>query len=227
MKEKFIIYGAGGHGKVIADIALLNGYREIAFFDDDIDIKECAGFPVVGRITGAESIVGDKIIAIGNSHIRERIQNNVKSVTLVHPDAIIGSRVTIGEGSAVMAGAIINADAKIGKGCIINTSSSVDHDCVVGDFSHVAVGAHLCGTVTIGKHTWVGAGAIILNNVSICNNVIIGAGAVVVSDIKEEGTYIGVPAKKMMKTTGNHLCGGGYNHKTIANGYVAPLEVAA
>lgn len=194
--NRLIIIGASGHGKVVADIAVKNGYSDIVFLDDDETIKDCAGFKVVGKTREATSLTGDKIVAIGNSKIRERIQSKIDVITLIHPNAVIGRRVEIGKGSVVMAGAVINSEAKIGNGCIVNTTSSVDHDCVVGDFSHVSVGAHLCGTVKIGKYCWVGAGATVSNNVMIGSNIMIGAGAVVVSDIHEEGTYIGIPARK-------------------------------
>lgn len=197
MKDRLKIFGAGGQGKVIADIAQLNGYRDIVFLEKDDSATECLGFSVVKETEETANMEGDSIVAIGNSYVREKVQLGIKTVSLVHPNAVVGSRVSIGEGSVVMAGAVINADAKIGKGCIINTCSSVDHDCIVGDFTHVAVGAHLCGTVTIGRHVWVGAGAIVSNNVSICDNVTIGTGAVVIKDICEEGTYVGVPARKI------------------------------
>ena len=194
-KNKLIIFGAGGHGKVIADIASLNDYREIVFLDDDESIKECGGYPVVGKISGGLEMDGDKIVAIGNHEIRERIQKRIKVVTLIHPSAIIAKDVRIGDGTVVMAGAVINPGAVIGNGCIINTSSSVDHDCSLEDYVHISVGAHVCGTVCIGPHTWIGAGSVINNNLTICSNVMIGSGAVVVSNIVEPGTYIGVPAK--------------------------------
>ena len=204
--NRLIIIGASGHGKVIADIAVKNGYEDIAFLDDDENIKDCAGFPVVGRTKEAKMLDGDKIVAIGNAAIRTKIQKELETVTLIHPDAVVGRRVKIGQGTVVMAGAIINSDTVIGDGCIINTASSVDHDCVIEDYSHIAVGAHLCGTVHIGKGTWIGAGSTISNNVNICSDCIIGAGTVVTKDIEEVGTYIGVPAKKMSKP---NLTGGG------------------
>ena len=193
--NRLIIIGASGHGKVIADIAVKNGYEDIIFLDDDESIKECAGFPVIGKSKDAKDLDGDKIVAIGNAAIRERIQQEIETVTLIHPDAVIGRRVEIGKGTVVMAGAIINTDTVIGDGCIINTAASVDHDCFVDDFSHIAVGAHLSGTVVVGTGTWIGAGATVINNVNICGKCMIGAGAVVIKDIDEPGTYIGVPAK--------------------------------
>lgn len=195
--KKLVIIGASGHGKVIADIAIKTGYEEIVFLDDDENLIECAGFPVVGKSSQAFDIVGDKIVAIGNAKIRERIQSTIKVVALIHPDAVISRRVEIGDGSVVMAGAVINSDAVIGKGCIINTGASVDHDCVIGDFAHVSVGAHVAGTCHIGERTWIGAGATVSNNVNICSDCMIGAGAVVIKEIDTPGTYVGVPVEKV------------------------------
>lgn len=201
--KNLIIIGASGHGKVIADIAVQNGYVDIVFLDDDPGIKECAGFPVVGKTSMVTNLVGDAIVAIGNAKIRERIQERiqnqerVKLVTLIHPNAVISRRVEIGDGSVVMAGAVINSDAVIGKGCIINTGASVDHDCKVEDFAHISVGAHVAGTCYIGKRTWIGAGAVVSNNVNICGDCLIGAGAVVVRNMEESGTYVGCPVRKI------------------------------
>ena len=196
--KRLVIIGASGHGKVVADIAVRNGYEEIVFLDDEEDVRECAGFLVIGKTCEARNIDGDKIVAIGNAKIRERIQERMNDVvTLIHPDAAISRRVTIGTGSVVMAGAVVNSDTVIGKGCIINTGASVDHDCKIEDFAHISVGAHVAGTCEIGKKTWIGAGATVSNNVNICGDCMIGAGAVVIKDIDKPGTYVGIPARKI------------------------------
>lgn len=197
--NRLIIIGASGHGKVVANIAVLNGYNNIVFLDDDRSKKECVGWPVIGKSNEAPD--GEVFIAIGNSETRKNLTELYKDrirPILIHPCAVLADDVVLGAGSVVMAGAVINSGARIGQGAIINTSSSIDHDCVLGDFVHVAVGAHLCGTVSIGDKTWLGAGSIISNNINICKECMIGAGAVVVKDIEEEGIYIGVPVKKMM-----------------------------
>lgn len=198
--KKLVIIGASGHGKVVADIAIKNGYNEIIFLDDDESIFECGSYPIVGKSSEVGTIDADVIIGIGNAGVRKRIQESIpdeKMATLIHPDAVVADDVVIGEGTVVMAGAVINPGARIGKGCIINTCSSVDHDCIVEDFVHVAVGSHLCGTVNVGAGTWIGAGATVSNNVFICPDCMIGAGAVIVNDIWESGTYVGVPAKRV------------------------------
>ena len=199
--RKIAIIGASGHVKVVAYIARKNGYSEIVFLDDDESIHECGGYSVIGKSSEARTIDAGVIVGIGNAGVRKQIQESIpdeKLVTLIHPDAVVAEDVVIGVGTVVMAGAVINPGTHIGKGCIINTCSSVDHDCIVDDFVHVAVGSHLCGTVNVGAGTWIGAGATVSNNISICPDCMIGAGAVVVNDIQESGTYVGVPAKRVM-----------------------------
>lgn len=199
--NKLIIIGASGHGKVIADIAVMNGYKEILFLDDNMSLKECAGFPVVGKVSEISKYqMYDVVVGIGNSKFREEITKRISSyniVTLIHPNAIISRRVSIGKGTVIMAGAIINSDTKIGESCIINTSSSVDHDCTVNSFSHISVGATIAGSVKIGKHVWIGAGAVVINNIAISDNIYIGAGATVIRNTTEYGTYVGTPSRRI------------------------------
>src|SRR5699024_8497578 len=118
--------------------------------------------------------------------------------TLIHPSAIIGSDVECGKGTAIMAGVIINSSTKIGRGCIVNTASTIDHDNVMDNFVHISPGANLAGRVKIGEATWVGIGSVVSNNISITSNCTIGAGAVVIKDIIESGTYVGVPARRVL-----------------------------
>lgn len=206
MHKKLIIIGVNGHGKVVADIALAtNKYDEIAFLCNFEKKTECMGFPIIGKNADAVQYMNeaDFIVAIGDGDMRKNIMEELSALgatfaTLIHPSAILGSKVEIGEGTVVMPGVIINAESKVGKGCIINTASSVDHNCQVEDYVHVAVGAHLCGMVTIHDMTWIGAGATVINGIHVCSECVVGAGAVVVKNIKEKGTYIGVPARRIV-----------------------------
>lgn len=195
--KTLVIIGAGGHGRVVADIARLSGYKEIYFLDDDVKNSLACG-----KIEEFLKYIPDSLffVAIGNNAVRERFFKEIKGkggiiVNLVHPSAVIANDVNWGRGIAVMAGAVINTGAKIGDGCIINTASSVDHDCKIGKFVHISVGAHLAGTVEVGERTFVGAGATVINNINVVSDCIIGAGAVVVKDIEIKGTYMGVPAR--------------------------------
>ena len=199
--DRLIILGASGHGKVVADCASKNGYRDIVFLDDADGLVDCGGWPVIGKCAEVVKLDGKVIVAVGNAAIRRRLQERVspdRLVTLIHPASVV-SGASIGPGSVVLAGAVVNPGAKIGAGCILNTCCSVDHDCKIGDYAHIAVGAHIAGSAEIGDGTWIGAGATVSNNLHICGGCMIGAGAAVVKDICETGTYVGVPARKITK----------------------------
>ncbi|SMB88641.1 sugar O-acyltransferase, sialic acid O-acetyltransferase NeuD family [Desulfonispora thiosulfatigenes DSM 11270] len=204
MKDKLIIIGASGHGKVVADIAIkMNKWQSIAFLDDDESIKTSMGLVVIGKTADAFTYKdnADFFVAIGTNDTRERLQEKLideglNVVTLIHPSVIIGIDVEIGIGTVIMAGVVINSSSRIGKGCIINTSSSLDHDNIIEDYVHISPGVNLAGTVKVGKGSWIGIGSTVSNNVNICNGCKVGAGAVLVKDITEPGTYVGVPVRK-------------------------------
>lgn len=201
MCKEVIIIGAGGHGKVIADIIEKCGDKVIGFLDDGARQDEIFGYPILGTSADCQKFCDKEfIIAIGNNSIRKKIaeaNNNLSFYTAIHPTAVISRGVEIGFGTCVMAGCVINADTKIGNHAIINSGSVVEHDNTLADFVHLSPGAVLCGTVSVGECTHVGAGVTVRNNTNITGDVIIGVGAAVVADIENPGTYCGVPAKKM------------------------------
>ncbi|MBQ8768964.1 MAG: acetyltransferase [Oscillospiraceae bacterium] len=198
MKNKIVIIGAGGQGRVCADIARLMGYDQILFLDDGD--ASCA----VGKTEDYTRYLhsADFFVAIGNAAVRRKLQTMLEKAgadiaTLIHPKAVLAENVVVGQGTAIMAGAVINPGTIVGKGAIVNTCASVDHDCRVGDYIHIAVGARICGTVRLEDDSWIGAGAVIIQGLSVCAGCMIGAGAVVVRSITDKGTYLGVPARKV------------------------------
>lgn len=201
MKDKIILIGAGGHGLVVADIAKLNGYKEIVFLDDDLN--KTYHYSIIDKIANAVNYSDyDFFVSIGNNKVRKKIMewlclHNLTVTSLVHPAATIAEDVEMGYGCVVMAGAIINSYTKIGNGVIINTGSTVDHENCIGDYVHLSPGCHLSGQVKIQTETWLGTGTIVANNVTICDQCMIGAGGVVIKNIEEPGTYAGVPVKKL------------------------------
>lgn len=205
MKDKLLIIGASGHGKVIADIALkMNKWKSIAFLDDDESIQSSMGIEVIGKASDVFEYIKDYdiFIGIGKNITRQTLQEKLEAEhasipRMVHPKAVIGSQVTIGIGTAIMAGAVVNCCTEIGKGCIVNTGATIDHDNVIEDYVHISPGANLAGTVKVGKGTWIGVSSAVINNINITSGCIIGAGAVVVKNITETGIFVGVPARRL------------------------------
>ena len=192
------LFGASGHGKVIKDILNANGIKVEAFVDDNPNVNECGGRPVLHDAMGLSPM----IVSIGVNRIRkmivERLRANnsaIEFATAIHPSAVISPSAKIGEGTVVMAGAVINADAVIGNHCIVNTGATVDHDCVIGDYCHIAPGANVSGGTHIGEGTWIGVGACVIQCLNIGKWSFIGAGSVVVKDVSDGVVAYGNPCK--------------------------------
>ena len=191
--KKIYIYGASGHGLVVADIARCNGYDEIVFLDDASEFK-----------FSPELEKADIIIAIGQNKTREMISKRVEAagfeiVNLIHKSAVVSESAAIEKGVVVMPNAVINAKAHIKEGAIINSGAVIEHECVIGKFAHISPNAALAGNVSVGEFTHVGIGTSVIQGISIGNNCIIGAGSVVVRDIKDGIKAYGVPACERAK----------------------------
>ncbi|MEF9477428.1 acetyltransferase [Chryseobacterium sp. RRHN12] len=189
------LYGASGHGKVVAEVAEESGYNIEAFIDENLMKEKVLNYPVLNEVP-SHGI--DVVISIGNNKIRKRIVEQgelFNYVTLSHPKAIVSKRVKIGEGTIVMPGATINVLVRIGKHCIINTNASIDHDCILEDFVHISPNAALGGNVYVGEGTHIGIGASVIQGITIGKWCTIGAGAVIISDIPDGCTVVGNPGR--------------------------------
>lgn len=191
---EIFIYGASGHGKVIADIAQRCGHTIAGWIDDSSDTDTyswedfCLAYPN-----------GSIAIGIGDNNARERITHKVTEAgyqlpSLIHPSAVISGSATIGEGSVVMPLAVINADAAIGKGCIINSGAIVEHDCIVENYVHISPNAALSGGVHVKQNTHIGIGTNIIQNIRIGAYCITAAGSAVVHHVADYSLVAGVPA---------------------------------
>jgi sugar O-acyltransferase (sialic acid O-acetyltransferase NeuD family) len=205
-----LIIGAGGHGKVVADIVACEGrHRVVGFLDADVTRHgtTVSGLPVIGGVNQLlklrQSIRGI-IVAIGDNTVRQRytqelLDTGMELLTCIHPRASIAKSAVLGRGVVVCAMAVIGVDTTIGDGCIINTSAVIDHECTIEAAAHICPGAVLAGRVRIGERAFIGMGAKIIQCVSVGSAAIIGAGAVVTVDLPERVTAVGVPARIIKK----------------------------
>lgn len=194
-KDSVILYGAGGHCKVVIDILEAIGINIDCVVDDNPVASKIFNYKI---LKADDSSYNQVIITIGNCRIRKRIAEriNVKSFfTAIHPTAVVSHRSKIGDGTVIMQGAVIQADARVGQHCIVNTQSSIGHECSIGDYVHIASGATLSGNVEVGECSWIGVGACVKQGVKIGRNCMIGAGSVVVKDIPDNVVAFGNPCK--------------------------------
>lgn len=205
MKD-FVIIGAGGHARVIADMLAKNAAVtgesiKISYLDDNLKTGELInGYPVIGKIEDCVNYPEAYfVIGIGDNAVRKSIAETyaLNYKTVIHPTAVIADHVDIQEGTVVMANAVINTGTTVGRHCIINTGAVIEHDNNIGDFTHISPNATLCGTVQVGTNCHIGAGSTVINNLKISDDVVVGAGSTVIKDVLESGTYVGNPARKI------------------------------
>jgi len=206
--QKVVIWGAGGHAKVVADaLRQQGGWNVVGFLDDAAPHHRGESFCGATVLGGREALanlrrdgVTHAFLAIGNCAARLELMAVVEAAgyelaTAIHPRAVVAPDVAVGAGTVVAAGAVINPAARVGRSVIVNTCASVDHDCVIGDAAHVCPGVRLAGCVTVGRAAWVGIGATVIQNVTIGEGATVGAGAVVLKDVPAGAVAYGVPAR--------------------------------
>jgi sugar O-acyltransferase (sialic acid O-acetyltransferase NeuD family) len=205
--KNLAILGAGGHGKVAADIAEQLGWN-VHFFDAAYpEVAHCGHWDVVGDETSLVEHANkyDAIfIAIGNNFIRETKQKQFKALglnitSLISPDAILSDHIEIGDGVLIVANACVNIDSTIADGVIINTGANIDHDNSIGAFTHISPGVNLAGETTIGQRCWIGIGSSVIHQINISDDVMVGAGAVIINDVPANVTLVGCPARIVSK----------------------------
>ena len=200
-QTKYILWGAGGHAKVIVSILEDMKGMIVGVIDSDISKKQLEGIPVVSTYNPDVFLNAKAIISIGDNQIRKKLAKTIKhqSEAVIHSSSIIDKKAIIGAGTVVMQNTTIQRDVSIGKHVIINTSSSIDHDSHIAAFAHIAPGVVLCGNVQVGEGALIGAGAVVLPGVKIGKWATIGAGSIVLYDVQDNEVVVGNPARKIIK----------------------------
>ncbi|MBI2617119.1 acetyltransferase [Candidatus Gottesmanbacteria bacterium] len=207
--KRVVLFGAGGHARVVADVFESRHIRVEGLFDDDKTLfgTKRIAWKVLGGLDDMIRFVKENevnyFVAIGDNVLREKISEKIgKSTsqlpcTCIAPSTSISPHVKISKGVFIAPGVVINIGTVIEEGAIVNTSSSIDHDCIIGRFSSVQPGAHLGGGVKIGRRTMVGIGAKVMQYMTIGDDAVVGGGAMVTHNVKEKTTVVGVPAKRI------------------------------
>ncbi|HEX8654759.1 MAG TPA: acetyltransferase [Allosphingosinicella sp.] len=207
MAARLILFGSGGHAKVVLEaIRAAHPECEVAILDDD---PEAAGRNLLGEaVHDGRAWLKDNwpdagvVPAIGTNSARSALIDWLDGAgralaSVVHPSAIVSPSISVGAGAFLAPGAIVNAETILGKGAIVNTGASIDHDCRIGVAAHIAPGAHLCGGVRVGARSLIGAGATVIPGVAIGADVVVGAGSVVIADVPDGARVAGCPARPL------------------------------
>ncbi len=198
-----LVFGAGGHGRVVAEAAMLEKHwHSIHASTRSLPAGQSELLPGINLLDVDAALALDPAvhIAIGNNQAREKeaqAWGHERLASVVHPAANVSQFSIIATGCFVAASAVVGPMAIIGMGVIVNHGAVIDHDVEVGAFSHIAPNASLGGHAKLGQRVLIGSGAVVLPSVVIGDDVIVGAGSVVNTNLQEPGTYAGMPARKI------------------------------
>ncbi|GGW24580.1 acetyltransferase [Arenibacter certesii] len=207
--KKVLIVGASGHGGVVLDSILKIGKYSVLGFLDSFKKKGSKhnGLEIMGgekdlpRLLEKYDIYG-VVIAIGNNWTRKKMVNKlmkfapqIKFVTVIHPNAILGRKVKIGKGTVIMPGAIVSSNSRIGNFCILNTNSSLGHESTMEDYSSISSGVCTGGNLKLEKFSAISLGANVMDNITIGKNSLVGAGSLVMNNVMRNTVVYGSPAR--------------------------------
>jgi sugar O-acyltransferase (sialic acid O-acetyltransferase NeuD family) len=183
-QRTLLVLGAGGHGKAVAEAALLSGeWQRVCFVDDSWPaLQACLHLPVLSNLQGLADVAADAAIAaVGNNALRQQWSTLIRVcglelATVIHPRACVSPTAIVGAGSVIMAQAVVGVDVQLGEGVIVNAGALVDHDACLGPYAHLGVGVSLAGGVQVGAQAWLQAGCSAGYAVVVADAVVCGPG---------------------------------------------------
>ena len=205
-----VLLGAGGHSFSVLDA--LNAWAspgQYVLLDDKAHLwgSRIEGILVLGSLDQLPNVANDGtrlfVVAIGDPpRLREKLYRlghalGLRALQVIHPSAVVSSKVPIGSGAVILAQVMIGPYAEIGPNAIVNSGAVVEHGVRVGGSSHIGPHATLLGSARIGDGAFIGGGAVVLPGVTVGEAATVGAGAVVLEDVPPHVTVVGNPAREI------------------------------
>lgn len=204
------IYGCGGMGRELADLAYrISKWEEIIFVDDNI--KERVINEI--KVYTLEEVLGsfrknniEFIVSVGEPSLRKELyeklfQQNLEIISIITPELELSRFTLVEKGTIIHTGSVITCNVYIGQGCLINKHVVIGHDVNIGDYSVISPNVTIGGNVNIGNGCFIGSGAIIRNGIKIGENSIIGMGTNVLHDVAPNSVMVGNPARYLRENT--------------------------
>lgn len=209
-KNKMYILGAGGFAREIYSYLKdssfeYEDYILAGFLDDNRNSLDDFNLElqVLGPIRSSNLDVDDVVVmGVANCLIKKELFNfysnrGVKIISYIHPTAIVGHDVIVGDGSVFGPYSLATTNVKIGKCATVNALSTLGHDVVLGDFCTLSGHCDITGGAQLSDEVFLGSGVTIIPQIIVESGAVIGAGSVVIKKVAAGSTVFGNPAKKI------------------------------
>jgi sugar O-acyltransferase (sialic acid O-acetyltransferase NeuD family) len=208
--QKVVIIGAGGSAREILDVfdafnQIQPTYNVLGFIVDPeygnpgtciLDKPILGGFDwFTEQNDDIKAICGVGLPELRLLFVNRAQKMGIRFISIIHPNAILTRRVTIGEDTVITAGCILTNQIRIGDHVHINTSCTIAHDVVIDDFVTLSPGVNIAGNVSLNQGCYIGIGATVIEKMNIGSWSIVGAGATVISNVPRNTTVVGTPNK--------------------------------
>ena len=205
--KKLLIIGAGGFGRELYVWASHHpdcgrAWSLAGFLDDNpAALASFGNFapiqPLAGHRPAADTLY---LCGLGMPALKEKlvaplVAAGAEFLTFVHPQALLGARVTLGRGVVVCPGAILSVDITLGEFAMVNLNCTIGHDATLGPWTSLSAQCDITGHVRVADRVFMGSRASIIPGKTVGSRSIVGAGAVVVTHIPADVTVVGIPAR--------------------------------
>lgn len=172
------------------------------FVDDRPDALRGFSYelPILASPEAYEPEASDVFLcAIGEPDVKQRYCELIggkggRFATLIHPTALVGHDVHIGEGCILGPFTQLSCDIRLGVHVGFGTHSNTAHDTRIGDFSQISGSCEINGGAVLGDGVFLGSHATILPKARVGDRAFVGAGSVVLRRVAAGARVFGNPA---------------------------------
>lgn len=183
MKEKLLLVGAGGFGRVVSEH--VSQQYDCAFLDDGKEKGTViCGVPVIGTVADLAALYPtyQKLaVTIGNNGLRERIYGEAAKIGYAFPNIILPSvyispYAKVGHGCIFLNHAVIQNGASVGDGVILNPGVEIHHDSEVKDYALIYTNTVVRSLASVGRRAHIGSTLTISNEVIVPDDGVVENG---------------------------------------------------
>lgn len=183
MKEKLLLVGAGGFGRVVLEN--VSQFYECAFLDDG-DTQVVDGISVIGKTFEIPRFFPDYrllLVTIGNNKVREKLykvaeKTGFKFPNIIHPSAYVSQHAFLGSGVIILNNVVVQNNAKVGDGTILSPGVEAHHDSNIGDYCLIYTNSVIRSLTHIGNRVRIGSTATVSTSAIVPDDEIIEDGTV-------------------------------------------------